>query len=194
MSAIVSRPQAEGILLLCLDALTLAPDSDVAARLSAPDRGWRTNAARLLAHAREQGWEIGHVISRRPRPGEAPWRPVEGLAPAPSEPVYHRGEPSAFASPELCAALTGPARPEVVLCGVSVRGSGLATALDALERGVRLTLAADAAWLSPTEHPGVEGLLRLQRLGHLPSLVRLAATETLMRPWRSLRVVRGGRA
>lgn len=191
MSTMLSRPHVDGVLLLCLDALTLAPDCDCDA--VQPDSVWRPNAARLLAHARAEGWRVGHVISRRPRPGEAPWRQVEGLAPAPAEPVYHREEPSAFASAELCRALAGPSRPEVVLCGVSARGSGLATAVDALRFGVRLTVAADAAWMAPAEQPGVEGLLRLQRLGHLPSFVRLAATDVLLQPWRSLRVVRGGR-
>jgi hypothetical protein len=191
MSAMLSRPQAQGVLLLCLDAVTPAADCDGAA--IAPDQPWRANAARLLAHARSAGWAVGHVISRRPRPGETPWRPAEGLAPLPQEPVYHRHQPSAFASPELCATLALPAQPEVVLCGLSVRGSGLATALDALRRRVQLTVANDAVWLSPGEQPGVDGLLRLQRLGHLPRQVRLADTETLLRPWRPLTLVQGGK-
>ncbi|HEY3948312.1 isochorismatase family protein [Phenylobacterium sp.] len=189
----LSRPQADGVLLLCLDALTPAPASDCDGVVRGPDPAWRANAARLLTHARGQGWAAGHAISRRPRPGEAPWRAAEGLAPIPAEPVYHREEASAFASPELSAALAGGGRPEVVLCGLSLNGSVLATAVDATRLGVRLTLALDATLMSVAEQPGLEGLLRLQRLGHLPSLVRTAATETLLRPWRPLRVVVGGR-
>ena len=191
MSEMLSRPKADGVLLLCLDALTPASDCDGAAL--GPDPAWRANAARLVAHARTQGWTVGHAISRRRLPGEAPWRPAEGLAPMPREPVYHRDQPSAFASPELCATLAGPARPEVVLCGLSLQGSLLATTVDALRRDVRLTLALDAAWLSPAEQPGLEGLLQLQRMGHLSSLVRTAGAETLLRPWRPLRLVVGGR-
>lgn len=187
----LGRPQADGVLLLCLDALTLSPDSDTSR--AAADPTWRTNAAGLLEHARAQGWAIGHVISRRPRAGEASWRPVKGLAPAPTEPVYHRDGPSAFSSDELCAVLARPARPEVVLCGASVNGSGLASALDAQRLGLRLTIAADGVGLTPSEQPGLEGLLRLQRMGHLPSLVRQATTAALMRPWRPLKIVRGGR-
>ena len=191
MSAMLSRPEADGVLLLCLDAVTPAPDCDD--DTAAPHQAWRANAARLLAHARRECWSVGHVISRRPRPGETPWRPAQGLAPTPQEAVYHRDQPSAFASPELCATLAAPARPEVVLCGLSLRGSALATALDALGRGVQLTVATDAVWLAPGEQPGVDGLLRLQRMGHLSRLVRLADTETLMRPWRPLQLVLGGR-
>ncbi|MBS0333337.1 MAG: isochorismatase family protein [Proteobacteria bacterium] len=191
MSAILSRPQTGGVLLLCLDAVVPAPDCD--ATPGGSDELWRANAARLLAHARRQGWAVGHVISRRPRPGEAPWKATEGLAPAPHEAVYHRDQPSAFASAELCASLAVPNRPEVVLCGASVRGSGLATAVDALRREAPLTLASNAIWLPRTEQPGLDALLRLQRLGHLPRLVRLADTETLMRPWRPLRLVQGGK-
>ncbi|MBS0360746.1 MAG: isochorismatase family protein [Proteobacteria bacterium] len=191
MSEMLSRPTADGVLLLCLDALIPASDCDGAAL--GPDLPWRANAARLLDHARAQGWTTGHAISRRRLPGETPWRPAEGLAPMPKEPVYHREQPSAFASPELCATLAGPARPEVVLCGLSLHGSLLATAVDAQRRGVCLTLALDAAGLSPAEQPGLDGLLRLQRMGHLSSIVRTAATETLLRPWRPLKLVVGGR-
>ena len=187
----LSRPQADGVLLLCLDALTLASDSDAGRTVA--NSAWRARAAGLLDHARLEGWTVGHVITRRPRSGAASWQPSDGLAPLPSEPVYHRDGPSAFSSDELCAVLTGFVRPEVVLCGASVNGSGLASALDAQRLGVRLTLAGDAIGLTPAEHPGLEGLLRLQRMGHLPSLVRQAATEALMRPWRSLRIVKGGR-
>jgi nicotinamidase-related amidase len=186
------RQGSDGIMLLCLDTVGLAADSDAEPRPS--DAAWRANAAGLLGHARALGWSIGHVISRRPRPGEAPWRPMAGLAPGPSEPVYHRDQPSAFSSPELHAVLAGGSQREVVLCGVSVRGSALATALDALRLTRRLTLVADAAWLPPMEREGVDGLLQLQRSGLAANVVRLASTEALLRPWSPLRLVQGGRA
>lgn len=190
MTVVSGRPGSAGVMLLCLDAVSLDADSDGAG----PDAGgWCDNAAQLLAHAREQGWPVGHAISRRPRPGEAPWKPLAGLAPEPFEPVYHRQEASAFSSPELCAALARRPRRDVLLCGVSVRGSGLATALDALRRSLRLTIAADAAWLPPAERDGLDGLLQLQRLGMTAGAVRLATTQALLQPWRRLRVVQGGR-
>jgi nicotinamidase-related amidase len=177
-------------MLLCLDAVGLVADSDTAPA----DAAWRAKAAGLLGHAREHGWSIGHVVSCRPRPGEAAWRSLSGLAPDPWEPVYHREQPSAFSNAALRAALSAGPRWEVVLCGVSTRGSGLATALDALRFVLRLTIAADAAWLPPAERDGLDGLLRLQRAGHAPGAVRLASTEALLRPWRPLRLVQGGRA
>jgi nicotinamidase-related amidase len=118
---------------------------------------------------------------------------MAGLAPGPSEPVYHRDQPSAFSSPDLHAVLAGGPQREVVLCGVSVRGSALATALDALRLTRRLTLVADAAWLPPMEREGVDGLLQLQRSGLAANVVRLASTEALLRPWSPLRLVQGGR-
>lgn len=192
MSVVYDRPGSNGAMLLSLDALSLSADSDAD---QAPDEAaWSLNAARLLSHAREQGWTIAHVISRRPRPGETPWRPLSALGPNPSEPVYHRERPSAFSSPELARMLTTGTRLEVVLCGVSSNGSALATALDALRLGVRLTIAGDAAWLPPGERDGLEGLFQLQRMGLAHGGVRLSATHALLRPWKRLRVVQGGRS
>ena len=195
MTRVLRRSGAKDVLLLCLDALTLAPESDNDGGGPGPcDAAWSANAARLLAHARAEGWSVGHVISRRPRPGEIAWRPVAGLAPAPSEPGYHRDEPSAFSSRELCDALARDARSEVVLCGMSVQGSCLATALDALRLKLRLTVAGDAVWLTGAERTGLEGFLRLQTLGLAQSAVRLAPSDSLAQPWQRLRLVQGGRA
>jgi hypothetical protein len=190
MTGILGRG-SEGVMLLCLDAVSLAADSDAEAGSS--DAAWSANAAALLRQARLRGWSVGHVISRRPRPGEAAWSPMAGLAPEPSEPVYHREQPSAFSNPELCAALVGGPRWDVVLCGVSVRGSGLTTALDALRMNLRLTIVGDAAWLPQAERDGLDGLLQLQRSGLIHSAVRLAPTAALLGPWRPLRLVQGGR-
>jgi nicotinamidase-related amidase len=191
LSDVLFRPGSSGVMLLCLDALRLSADSDGAA--SYVGRYWHVNAAQLLGHAREQGWAVAHVVSRRPRPGETPWRPLQGLGPEPCEPVYHREQPSAFSSPELRAALTGGPRREVVLCGVSAQGSALATALDALRYSVRLTLASDAASLQDTETRGLDGLLQLQRFEMAGACVRLATTDALIRPWRGLSLLQGGR-
>ena len=200
MTRVLRGPGAKDVLLLCLDALSAASGSDndgdthgdPLAQFAAD--AWSANAARLLAHARAEGWAVGHVISRRPRPGETPWRPVGGMTPAPSEPVYHREEPSAFSSPELCEAIESGTFGEVLLCGVSVQGSCLATALDALRLKLRLTVAADATLLAQAERSGLEAFLRLQSLGLAKSAVRLAASDGLVQPWRRLRLVQGGRA
>jgi hypothetical protein len=189
-------PGGKDVLLLCLDALSVAPESDNDGDLGPgrPGEAWGAKAARLLAHARAEGWSVGHVISPRPRPGEASWRPIGGMTPTPSEPVYHREQPSAFSSPELCEAIERGPRGEVVLCGVSVQGSCLATALDALRLKLRLTVATDAVLLSEAERTGLDGFLRLQSLGLAKSAVRLAVSDGLAQPWERLRLVQGGRA
>ncbi len=191
MTRVLGQSGATGVQLLCMDALSLTAgnDSDLGQR---PD-GWSANAIRLLAHARSQSWSVGHVISRRPRPGEVPWRPVQGLTPRPSEPVYHRNQPSAFSSEALCAALDRARLSDIVLCGVSVDGSFLRTALDAVRRRRRLTIAADAIGIASSEREGLEGLLGLQRLGLTGGVVRMVSIDILVRPWRQLRVVQGGR-
>jgi nicotinamidase-related amidase len=199
MTRVLRGPGTRDVLLLCLDALSVEPESDNDAVFGPgrPTETWSANAARLLAHGRAEGWSVAHVISRRPRPGEAPWRPVCGMTPAPSEPVYHREQPSAFSSPELCGAVERGARSpwgEVVLCGVSVQGSCLATALDALRLKLRLTVAADAVLLAGAERSGLEGFLRLQSLGLAKSALRLASSDGLAQPWQRLRLVQGGRA
>jgi len=191
MNSACGRFGYHGVTLLCLDAVSLCADSD--AEAPAAEVAWSAKAARLLAHARGHGWSVGHVIPRRPRTGEARWRPLAGLAPEPSEPVYHREQPSAFSSPDLCAALEGGRRLEVVLCGVSVRGSGLATALDALRLAVRLTIVTDAAWLPQAERDGLDGVLQLQRSGLTHDVVRLAPIGDLLRAGPPLRVLQGGR-
>jgi hypothetical protein len=192
MTGVSLRPGSEKVMLLCLDALALAADCDLPA--PSPGSDWPARAAQLLRHARTHGWDVAHVVSRRPRPGETAWRPMAGLAPEPSEAVYHREDVSAFSSPHLRAALTEGPRREVVLCGVSVRGSGLATALDALRLALRLTVADDAVFLQPAERAGLDGLLLIQRTGLTHSRVRVASTEALIGPWRRLRLVQGGRA
>lgn len=191
MSRMLQRARSEAVLLLCLDTLTLAAQSDGEA--PPPAQPWARRAAELLAHARAEGWGVAHVVSPRPPPGRAAWRAPPGLAPKPSEPLFHRAEPSAFSQDALCHLLAGSPRTEIVLCGVSMAGSGLATALEAHPRDVQVTIATDATWLAGSELAGLDGLLRLQRLGHLPHLVRLAPADTLMRPWGQLRVVQGGR-
>jgi nicotinamidase-related amidase len=195
VTRVVRQSGAKNVLLLCLDALSVAPESDNDSGGPGRDgEAWSVNAAGLLSHARAEGWAIGHVISRRPRPGEAAWRPVGGLSPTPSEPVYHREEPSAFSSRELSEAVQHRPRGEVVLCGVSTQGSCLATALDALRLKLRLTVATDAVWLGPAERTGLEGFLRLQTLGLAQSTVRLASSRCLTQPRDGLRLVQGGRA
>jgi hypothetical protein len=194
MSRVLQSSRAgEKVLLLCLDTLTLGAEADCD-DVVVPVQPWAERAAGLLAHARAEGWGVAHVVSPRPPPGRAGWRAAPGLAPRPSEPVYHRAEPSAFSQAALCALIEAAPRTEVVLCGVSLAGSGLATALEAHPRGASVTIAADAIWLAPPELAGLEGILRLQRLGHLPHRVRLAPAEALARPWARLRVVQGGRA
>lgn len=127
----------EVVLLLCLDTLEVAAAGH---GFGAPP-AWTGNAARLLAHARAEGWIVAHVLRRRPNDG-ARWRPVDGLAPRPFERVFHRDRPSAYSSPEFAMVTAGEA--EIVMVGRSSDGAFLATASDALARGLNIAIASDA--------------------------------------------------
>ncbi len=175
-------------LLLCLDAMTLASDS------APPDyrSPWAERAARILEQARAGGGRVGHALSRRPG-GAAGWRPMPRLAPRPGEAVYHRDEPSAFGNPTFLETVNGRTVTHVLLCGVSLRGSCLATALDAARLGVRLTIIEDAVWMEPRERVGVEAVLRLSGMGLAQSAsLRLCASARIgARP--HLVLLQGGR-
>jgi hypothetical protein len=178
-----------GALVLCLDAVTLASDSEGASHESA----WSQAGSAFLAHARESGSRVAHAVSRRPTSGGSEWRPLPGLAPRPREPVYHRSEPSAFASEPLLALARQAERLEIIMFGVSVRASFLATAVDAAQLGVQVTVVSDASWIPESERRGLEGLLQLRRLGVAPiPLLRTSRANHLIGR-APLRVVEGGR-
>ena len=191
MSGASPAASAAAPLLLCLDALTMAGDSDL--EPSGPHGHWSGEARRLLAHARAAGWWVGHAISRRPA-AAARWVALAGFSPLPSEPVFHRDQASALSCPALQEAMARRPQLEAILCGVSVDGSCLATALEAARLGVRLTIAMDATWMSGAEQAGLQGLRELQARNLLaPGRLRLAPAQALLRSIPQLRVVQGGR-
>jgi nicotinamidase-related amidase len=140
-------------LLLCLDTLELA----VQQARRAPAPAWTANAARLLDHARREGWIVAHVL-RRPTDDRERWRAAEGLAPRPFERVFHRTAPSAFGHPEFAA--LAPCAAEVVMVGCSSDAAALATARDALAKGHALAIASDAVAAPQLEWARLASLTR----------------------------------
>jgi nicotinamidase-related amidase len=180
--------QGATALLVCLDALE--PVGANSASVAPP--AWRAAAADLLAQARANGWAIAHVLRRRPSPGEGGWRSAPGLAPLPSEPVFHREPASAFACPAFAALAAGAAARRLILLGCSHDGALLATALDGVGRGLRILLPVDAIATAARELAGLESLAVI---ADRAAGVRLTLTTTarlLDAP--ALQVIRGGRA
>lgn len=132
--------------LVCLDLqrarLTSALSPAAAARAA--------EACQLvLEQARRRRWPILHVHRREGADGA---RPIAGLEPLPSEPVYVRSGPSAFSHPRFtqsALALGGP----LALIGFSLCDSVLATAFAAADRKLPVEILHDAVAIdSPDEY------------------------------------------
>jgi nicotinamidase-related amidase len=131
-------------LLVCLDLQRAhtapgAPDPDGAARCV-------ERCKRLLRHARHAGWRIAHVQQHDGRMAVLPERsrPIEGLEPRPSEAVFYREQPSAFASSAFADYVERLARPRLLMIGFDLAGSVLCSTVAASERGLAVTVVEGA--------------------------------------------------
>ena len=129
----------------------------------------------VLEQARRRRWPILHVHRREPDADGA--RPILGLEPLPSEPVYMRPGPSAFSHPtfsQAALALGGP----LALIGFSLCDSVLATAFAAADRKVAVEILQDAVAINAKD----ERLQRMAMSGPIMSLsplCRMIASEEL---------------
>jgi nicotinamidase-related amidase len=151
----------EARLLVCLDLQLdqIATDEGGHAGRDTVDgaRARLDTCARVLAHARSNGWSVVHA-HRRPagaaRPdsaspiaGGARHRaspPIPGFEPHPSEPIFYREGLSALSNRRLVDTLRASREAQVMLIGFDLAGSGLATALAAYDLGAELLLAPGA--------------------------------------------------
>jgi nicotinamidase-related amidase len=159
--------------LVCLDMQR--------ARLSGPqlalDAGQIVAACRhVLAQARARRWPILHVHRREASSEGA--RPILGLEPLPSEPVFLRPGPSAFshqAFARRALELGGP----LALIGFSMADSVLATAVAAADRKVPVDVLTDAV-ASGLRDDGVLLQALSAPLAALSPLCRLIQTKDLL--------------
>ena len=137
------NPRVEtGALLLCLDLQRAHLSREAASRLN-DDRV--AACERLLAFARRAGWTIVHSYRvHDAQDGEN--APIPGFEPLPSEAVFFRDGASALSNPRLAEIVRGARGGQVLIAGFDLRTSGVATALDAFNQGVRVTLLKDAVW------------------------------------------------
>ena len=148
-----ARIRWTGSWLVCLD---LQREYVVPGRpLYAPDSAAVTRAcARVLQHARTLGWRVVHSQLRLSGVAcfgaDAFGAPIEGLRPLVSEPVFLRRSLSAFSDPEFAAELADARGEAVYLMGFSLADTCLATALSAIDQGLKLTLVEDAIGVGAT--------------------------------------------
>ena len=122
--------------LVCLDLqrARLSGSPAAAARVTATCR-------RVLEQARARAWPVLHVHRREATPEGA--RPIAGLEPLASEPVYLRPGPSAFSHPAFARraqSLGGP----LALIGFSMADAVLATAFAAADLRLPIEVLTDA--------------------------------------------------
>lgn len=137
------------VALICLDLQR--------ARLADPalaDDAERTAAAcrSVLEQARARRWPVLHAHRRESSPDAG--RPIPGLEPLPTEPVFFHPGPSAFshrAFRHAAHALGGP----LALIGFSFADTALATAFAAVDRGLAVEVVRDAIAVGPRGAPGL---------------------------------------
>ncbi len=176
-----------GRLLVCLDLQRRNLHIEPVSWATPP----RANACgRLLNHARRADWSVVHV-HRVPEDydGLTAGAPIPGFEPRPTERVFLRRDASALANPDFAEIIRAARGHEVLLAGFDLRTSGLATALDAFNQGVPLTLLRDAFWTSPLpskERARVEQTLLEGVLWDVVApFVRVARVESVVKPTHS---------
>ncbi|HEY9233404.1 MAG TPA: isochorismatase family protein, partial [Phenylobacterium sp.] len=102
----------------------------------------------VLRQARRRRWPILHVHRREAGPHDG--RPIPGLEPLPSEPIYLRPGASAFSHQGFAHAAQGLAAP-LALIGFSLGDSILATTFAALDRGLPVDILTDAVFAAEDE-------------------------------------------
>jgi hypothetical protein len=165
--------------LLCLDLVrTVALHSgDEAIRVG--------RCRRLLTYARSTGWSVSHVYPRSA--GRSP-RPIAGLEPLPSEPVYYRTGASAFSNRAFGRAMRDQDDVELVIAALSLSPTAVGTALAAHDLDIAVALIGDTLSQDAIDASGVEAIETIARALVAP-FVQVRATEDYIDARRGLRLV-----
>ena len=153
--------------LVCLDLQRHQADTPHAAAIAA-------RCARALAAARRGRWPVLHVHGRL---RGADCRPLPGLEPRPSEPIFLREGPSAFSNPGFVQAanrLGGP----LALIGFSLQDTVTATAFAALDRKFPVEIVSEAVAVGPDLPPTARTTLEILLTGNAPA-ARIATLADL---------------
>ncbi|SFO75774.1 cysteine hydrolase family protein [Actinomadura madurae] len=126
------------------------------AAVSTPDIAAR--AARLADAARAAGDLVVWILHAEPGSGEVfdpalgHVRPMDGLRPAPGEPVLTKTSRNAFTTTNLQQLLTSRGIGEVTVCGIQTEQCCETTARLAADLGYRVTFVTDATATFPIAH------------------------------------------
>ncbi len=129
----------------------------------------------VLEQARRRRWPILHVHRREPDADGA--RPILGLEPLPSEPVYMRPGPSAFSHrtfTQAAMALGGP----LALMGFSLSDTVLATAFAAVDRKLPVDILRDAVAVNARDEQALRQAMTAPLLSLSP-LCRIIESKDL---------------
>lgn len=136
--------------------------TDPASPLGAPSEPELAVIAALAAAFRQRGWPVVYTVNEYADPGQAvafrrklpvlehlvaggAWSAIHPqVAPVPGDLVLSKALPSAFFDTPLRGWLAARGVDSAVVCGFSTSGCVRATAVDALQCGLRLTVVADA--------------------------------------------------
>ncbi len=165
--------------LVCLD-LVQCPELQTALAQARIDK-----CRRLLTYARASGWATSHVY---PHKAGRPTKPLAGLEPLPSEPVYYRTGASAFSNRVFRRAIEeGPDQELVILC-LSLSSTSLGTALYAYDHGIAVALIEDTLRPDATNASGLEAIETVARALVAP-FVQIRGVDQLIDQRRGLRLV-----
>jgi nicotinamidase-related amidase len=184
MSQSPARVPLPGRHLVCLDLLRSGAEPD---RAHEPTLERRIdNCRRLLMYGRTMGWVITHVFDHTARLKRA--RAIEGLEPLQIEPVLYRTGISAFSNRMFRESVEGAPGTELIILGLSLSPTCLATALAARDRGVGVALVEDALSGSVGAAAGIDAIQTLSHSISAPFL-KIARTNELIDVRRGLRLV-----
>jgi hypothetical protein len=140
---------------------------------------------RLLTFARTAGWTMSHVY---PHTAGRSTKPLTGLEPLPSEPVYYRTGASAFSNRVFRRSLQEGPELELVILSLSLSSTSLGTALSAYDHDIAVTLIEDTLRPDAANASGLEAIETVTRSLVAP-FVQLRKVEDMIDQRRGLRLV-----
>ena len=131
---------------------------------------------RVLEQARARAWPVLHVHRREATAEGA--RPIVGLEPLPTEPIYLRRGPSAFSHPAFARRAQGLGGP-LALIGFSMTDAVLATAFAAADLQLPVEVLSDAVATGERDDPDLRRALSAPLTSLFP-LCRLIRSDDLL--------------
>jgi hypothetical protein len=165
--------------LVCLDLVQL-PEPPTAEAQTRIDK-----CRRLLTYARSSGWMVSHVF---PHTAGRSTKPLAGLEPLPSEPVYYRTGASAFSNRVFRRSLEEGPELELVILSLTLASTSLGTALAAYDHDIAVTLIEDTIRQDAANASGLEAIETVTRALVAP-FVQIRRVDELIDHRRGLRLV-----